>query len=126
MMFSLSELIAFSVILVIIALLIVGNIRMYYMNKKTMASLIQTTLDSLELREALDKLANEYELLSLQETDGFVKFLSESRESAFLYIEEVQQSIKELATAMDSASENNIEMAYKSLLKHLPKEENND
>ena len=125
-MFSLSELIAFSVILVIIALLIVGNIRMYYMNKKTMASLIQTTLDSLELREALDKLANEYELLSLQETDGFVKFLSESRESAFLYIEEVQQSIKELATAMDSASENNIEMAYKSLLKHLPKEENND
>jgi hypothetical protein len=65
-------------------------------------------------------------MISIQETDGFVKFLSESRESAFIYIEEVQQSIKELATAMDSASSTNIEMAYKSLLKHLPKEENND
>jgi biopolymer transport protein ExbB/TolQ len=125
-MFDLSELIVFSVVIVIIALLVISNLSMYFANKKTMSSLIQATLDKLSLQEALDRLANEYEIISIQETDGFVKFLSESRESAFTYIEEVQQSIKELATAMNSASETNIEMAYKNLLKYLPKEENND
>jgi hypothetical protein len=126
MMFSLPELIIFSSVLMIIALLVVSNVRMYYVNKKTVASLVQTTLDNFSLKEALDKISNEYELLAIQETDGFVKFLSDSRESAFLYIEEVQESIKVLATAMDSANETNIETAYKNLLKHLPKEENND
>ena len=126
MMFDLSELIVFSVVIVIVALLVISNLSMYFANKKTMSSLIQVTLDKLSLQEALDRLANEYEMISIQETDGFVKFLSESRESAFTYIEEVQQSIKELATAMDSASETNIEMAYKNLLKYLPKEEDND
>jgi len=126
MMFNLSELIVFSIVIVLVALLAISSLTLYFSNKKTMASLIQVTLDKITLQETLDRLANEYEMISVQETDGFVKFLSESRESAFTYIEEVQQSIKELATAMDSTSEANIEMAYRKLLKHLPKEENND
>jgi hypothetical protein len=126
MMFNLSELIVFSIVIVVVALLAIGNLTLYLANKKTMASLIQVTLERITLQETLNRLSDEYELMSMQETDGFVKFLSESRESAFTYIEEVQQSIKQLATAMDSASSNNIEIAYKNLLKYLPKEENND
>ena len=109
-----------------IALLVANNIRLALQNKNLVASMVQFSMDKIGLEQALDKISSEYDLISMQETDGFVKFLSESRESAFVYIEEVQQSIKELATAMDSASSTNIEMAYKSLLKHLPKEENND
>ena len=126
MTFNLVEMIVFSSVIVLIALLVANNIRLALQNKNLVASMVQFSMDKIGLEQALDKISSEYDLISMQETDGFVKFLSESRESAFVYIEEVQQSIKELATAMDSASSTNIEIAYKNLLKYLPKEENND
>lgn len=126
MTFNIYELIIFIATISTVAILAVNNIRLYFSNKKLMESLIQSTLEKLNLQDALDKLANEYDLISMQESDGFVKFLSDSRESAFSYIEEVQQSIKQLSLAMDSDSEDAIKVAYTTLLKYLPKEELND
>lgn len=126
MMFSLAELIVFSVVIVIIALLIIGNVRSYLTNKNLVNTLVQAELDKMALESAFDKLANEYEIISMQETDGFVKFLSESRDSAFTYIEEVQSSVKALAEAMALSDDVKIARAYANLIKHMPKEEVND
>lgn len=83
--------------------------------------LLQEILDKMVLQDSLDKISEEYQSLSIQGSDGFVKFLSESREWAFSYIEEVQQSIVDLDKAMISMDEEEISKAYKKLLEHLPK-----
>ena len=86
-------------------------------------ALVQTTLDKMTLEDGLDKLSQEYELMTGNGSDGFIKFLSESREWAFSYIEEVQSSIKSLSEAMALGDETQIAKAYAELVKHLPKEE---
>jgi hypothetical protein len=62
---------------------------------------LQLKLDSAEkiafLQQELEKRDRE----ALTQTDGFVKFISESRDWAFNYIEDVQQSIQELQTAVE-------------------------
>lgn len=124
MIFDVVELIIFSVVLVVTTALIVNNIRLFFETRRLMALIVQATLDKLAVEETLEKVVAKYELVVMQETDGFVKFLSESRESAFLYIEEVQASIKELALAMNSGEEKAITSAYNNIVAHLPKENN--
>lgn len=126
MTFNLLELIIFGTNIAIIAILAINNVRLYVSNKKVVTQIVQLTLDKISLENAMDKLTQEIELLNLKETDGFVKFLSESRESAYEYIEEVQSSIRQLANAMNVGEENSIELAYKELIKHMPKEQPND
>lgn len=126
MTFNLSELIVFSTVIVVVALLAINNIRIFVNNRNLMNALVQSSLDKISLQNALDRVTNELELMSMQETDGFVKFLSESRESAFTYIEEVQASIKGLAQAMSEADDIKISKAYADLIRHMPKEEPND
>lgn len=124
MIFDVVELIIFSVVLVVTTALIVNNIRLFFETRRLMALIVQATLDKLAVEETLEKVVAKYELVVMQETDGFVKFLSESRESAFLYIEEVQASIKELSLAMNSGEEKAITSAYNNIVAHLPKENN--
>ena len=52
--------------------------------------------------------------------NGFIKFLSETRETAYEYIENVQISIAELKDAIESGNEENIAVAYKKLIDFLP------
>lgn len=126
MTFSFTELLVFSTVIVLMALLVINNIRLFVKNKNLMDLLVQSALDKMSLQSALDRVSNELELVSMQETDGFVKFLSESRESAFIYIEEVQASIKALAEAMSEANDTKIAKAYEDLIKHMPKEDLNN
>jgi hypothetical protein len=81
--------------------------------------------------------------VSVEKTDGFLKFISESRDLAFQYIEKVQESVAKFKTKMDpeikymlsygaAAGDNlylksfrKIEKAYAELLHEaLPPEEN--
>jgi hypothetical protein len=52
--------------------------------------------------------------------NDFIKFLSDSRDGAYEYIEQVQTAIEALYKAMESDKENEIDKAYKELLKFLP------
>lgn len=115
------QIVAGSIALLIIAALSFTSIRLYIARKKVTNLLVQSMLDKVVLKEALDKVSEEYQGLSVQGSDGFVKFLSQSREWAFGYIEEVQRSIAELEVAMNSMEEEKISSAYKKLLEHLPK-----
>ena len=46
----------------------------------------------------------------LGETDGFIKFISDSRDWAFSYVEEVQASITSLKNAVDNGLETKEEL----------------
>jgi hypothetical protein len=54
--------------------------------------------------------------------EGFVKFLSESRDMAFEYIPEVQSAIEQLKVSMDLGDEESINRSYLKLLDFLPTE----
>ena len=59
----------------------------------------------------------------LEDNDGFIKFLSQSRDWAFDYIEKVQESIKALQFAVTVNDDTAIKKAYDDLFSHLPEEE---
>lgn len=66
-------------------------------------------------REAIEKkllevLANK-DSSSVEKTDGFLKFISDSRDAAFKYIEVVQESLKSLEEALALLSNTNIKAA---------------
>jgi hypothetical protein len=88
-------------------------------NIKLTTSVAQLTIDKQTIGEELDRLS----FISSNSVDienGFIKFLSETRDSAYEYIENVQEAIAELQSAMESGSEGDIAVAYKKLIDFLP------
>jgi hypothetical protein len=55
--------------------------------------------------DKLDLMIKELEAKSVEESDGFLKFVSDSREWAFGYIEEVQTALKEFDDAVSDIFE---------------------
>lgn len=51
---------------------------------------------------------------------GYSMFLSDSRDAAFEYIEDVQNAIAELKVATESLDQTNIDQAYAKLIAFLP------
>lgn len=88
-------------------------------NTKLLSLVAQFFVDKTVLSEEVDRLSILVNNGPAIEND-FVKFLSDSRNSAYEYIEEVQAAIEALYWAMESDKENNIDKAYKALLKFLP------
>lgn len=81
----------------------------------------QLWFDRTALQEELDKLS----FINSNSNDienGFIKFLSESREQAFSYIEDVQVAIMELNNAVQLGDEETITKAYMTLTNFLPSE----
>lgn len=101
---------------------------------------MQQLADNKLLERKINDLYQEIENIKLENTDGFLKFLSDSRDWAFQYIEEVQTAIsefdKEVSPRLEWAAtfgmvggENahtetleKISEAYEKLKKVLPKE----
>lgn len=61
--------------------------------KKLNAEYFQTILDYQAFRNEYEKLVEEVNRINVEKDNGFVKFLSESRDWAFTYIEDVQHAI---------------------------------
>jgi hypothetical protein len=116
----------FSIELIVIAILVFGLIvmsaflvRYGLRSKRLAASVVQLIIDKNAIAEELDRLS----FISSNSTDienGFIKFLSETRESAYEYIADVQATILELKTAMDSGKDEDIAASYKKLIEFLP------
>ena len=91
------------------------------------ASLLeQADIDRLLLARRLEQELNTRDSTKLEQTEGFVKFISESRDWAFKYIEDVQQAIVDLGVyekniVVDSNVPKAVE-AYNNLKKFLPNE----
>ena len=89
-----------------------------------MKVIAQQTLNETILVNENRILARAIENSDVPDKEGFIKFLSESRDSAFIFIENVQQSISKLKLAMFNKNELEINLAYKELIAFLP--ENSD
>lgn len=86
------DIIAFSLISIIAVLSIVYNFILFGKTRKLLASVItlhveRSALEDLVASQAINKEE------AIDQNDGFVKFLSDSREWAFNYIDGVQETI---------------------------------
>lgn len=114
-------LISFTVFLVVLVAVSYTAIVFAVKSRKQAAEIVQISIDKIALLRQLEKVINENDNRSLEQTDGFVKFLSESRDWAFDYIEKVQQSIQSLKIAVQNGSE--IEEELAQLFSHLPEQQ---
>lgn len=132
-------LIALIAMSVLVTALTIDNIVIRIKKRRVVSDLLQQTLDKVALLNEIGKLNQQSQSKEIEQTDGFLKFVSESRDWAFSYIEEVQEALKvfdskvskllqyantygsTVPSHLDSTVEM-IEIAYKELLEVLPKE----
>ena len=95
MILDMIEIIAFAIIMLLLASLIVSNIYLRLQNNKLKASLTQETIDRSIVLQKIQDIVAELDKKNSAQNDGFLKFVSDSREAAFKYIEEVQAAISE-------------------------------
>lgn len=114
--------------LIIIAILSVSNVVFISVaiaskikHKKTLETTAQVFIDKAVMTEEIDRL-NFIIDNSSDLHDGFIAFLSESREEAFSYISEVQSVIESLQIAMELGNDSMISESYKKLISFLPSE----
>jgi hypothetical protein len=71
--------------------LLIDNVRVRLKNKKLALSVLQERIDK---NIIIDKISKDLDKTKpIEQTDGFLKFISESRDLAFSYIEEAQTGI---------------------------------
>ncbi len=110
-------------IIALIAMLValIGTVLFFVRKVRKMLGLVvQAYTDKILLQDQL-KQQLEKEEFNDKNTE-FVRFLSDSREMAFTYIEDVQAAIADLRIAMDQDDEEQISNAYHKLLTFLPGE----
>lgn len=105
---------------VIVAALIVVIIRMALINRKLTSAGIQLSFDKIELLKRIQALSEEKDSVSVEKTDGFLKFVSESRDWAFDYIEDVQQALRAYDIALSTDDARLMNEAYSKLISLLP------
>lgn len=84
---------AFVLFILFFAILVVQVFRLRIVNKNLFNIAAQTEIDKRALLVAIERLQAEKEQKPVEQTDGFLRFISESRDAAFTYIEEVQDAI---------------------------------
>jgi c-di-GMP-related signal transduction protein len=107
-----------SVLLVLLSALLVASKLKQRESLETMAQLL---IDRAAMSEEINRL-NYIVENSSDLNDGFIKFLSESREEAFSYISEVQQALEYIKIAMELKDDIMISDAYNKLISFLPNE----
>lgn len=105
---------------VIVAALIVIIIRIALINRKLTSAGIQLSFDKIELLKRIQALSEEKDSVSVEKTDGFLKFVSESRDWAFDYIEDVQQALRAYDIALSTDDARLMNEAYSKLISLLP------
>ena len=135
------ELVVFIIALLVFVALIITNINTRIQNNKLKANLTQEAIDRAIVMEEMRKLMAEIDKKNSNQNDGFLKFVSDSREAAFKYIEEVQAAITEfdqrvgpvvkyykqtgkILERKPSELVRELTSAYDKLMESMPKEDN--
>lgn len=101
---------------------------LYFVMKSRVKSL---SLDKAVLMLEFSSLLDKQQLKPIEETEGFLKFVSESRDWAFTYIEDVQSAIEEyrliadiipISKEMSIQQAEQLSAAYDRLMSFLPEE----
>ena len=113
-LFSIEAIIVFVSSIIIISIGI-DDIRLRLDKKRLIDSIVQLSLDLTLTRKSLQDAK-----VSPTELDGFVKFLSDSRSSAYDYIESVQAAVERYLVAIENKNEDEIITARLELFSYLP------
>jgi hypothetical protein len=95
------DLIALSILTLMIAFLLITNFKTRSSNKRLSISVLQLTLDKSSLLKHIEKISEESQSNNIEQTEGFLKFVSQSRDWAFDYIEEVQAGLINFSNKVD-------------------------
>ena len=136
------DFITFMFLVALIVSLIIVVINLKIRNRRLAKELLQSTIDHNIVLTMLAEELKKKEEVSVEKTDGFLKFISESRDLAFEYIEKVQESLGKFKSEVDPEIEymltygtvtgdslslksfRKIEKAYRKLINEaLPKED---
>ena len=113
-------------------------VSLYYKNKELASVILQLIIDNKILT---DKIQQDISSQTIENSDGFLKFVTESRDWAFSYIEEVQDQLNKfvevskpimeyydkygrIAETVHTPSMDKLFDAYNELIKVLPETEN--
>lgn len=136
------ELIVFIVFITMFFFLIYDDLRLRLKIKGLQKDVVQGFLDQAALSDKLKEALKNNDEKKIEQTEGFLKFVSESRDWAFQYIERVQIAIKNfqdvfhpvadryykekkvynMPTAIDQEEFGKLFEAYKKLIEELPDE----
>jgi len=136
------DLVAFGIFISVIAYLVFRLYKLRKTNYELIGLMLQLDMDKTIFSDQVTKLTQELENKKLEGSDGFLKFVSESRDWAFKYIETTQEEIKKFSEIMEkektyhntygtAAGRDSMQaimldrvfQAYDDLAKLLPKEE---
>lgn len=112
------ELGSFIVVIALLAFFLVVSTVLAIKIKKLQGMLLQAEIDRRHALEKLSEARTQIESKNLEQTDGFVRFISESRDWAFSYIEDVQNTI--VAVKNDWDNNNQMEESIQKLFTFLP------
>jgi hypothetical protein len=125
------ELFIYGAVTLCVAILTYSYFNIFLKYKKVVTLLAQSELERQYFRAKLSEYAENKESKNVEKTEGFVRFISQSRDWAFKYIEDVQKDLESLKEIFDNtgsmpsdlnqAKELNNRVA--KVLSHLPKEE---
>lgn len=119
------DIFAVVVVAVVISILIFDNVRIRSKSRNIATMLIQAEIDKMAIKDMLDKSIKENEITK---SDGFIRFLSESRDAAFEYIESAQGTIEEFVNqsedVINSFADSDTKILYHKLKSLLPKTPN--
>lgn len=91
-----AELIAFSIFIVVFFVVLSHNFILARKKRKLLAIIVQLEVDKNILYEKLaEAMVLKDSKIEVEQSEGFLNFISESRDWAFKYIEDVQQAIVE-------------------------------
>ena len=111
------DLYLFTLIIVLLVASITGFLILRQRYQKVLKSVVTVTLEKGILLDKIERLELEN---SKEVNDGFIKFLSQSRETAFKYIEDVQVAIQNYANVVETGTDDEIKIARMELFSHLP------
>lgn len=89
---DLMSVVAFIIWIALLSLFLIGFARAQYKLNKVVKDLEQAQLDKLSLESHMTDMFNQIEEMKVEQSDGFVKFLSQSRDWAYQYIDTVQEN----------------------------------
>jgi hypothetical protein len=87
------DFIAFGILGFFVFALLINNLKLRSKTKKLTSQVIQISLDKAVISEELKRVLDQKDSESIEQTEGFLKFISQSRDWAFDYIEQVQAAL---------------------------------
>jgi hypothetical protein len=117
---ELLSLIGFIVYTLLFCLVAFGYSRSLINNKSIRNQLAAEVIEKAALTARIDQLEGARDSDKIENTEGFLRFVSESREWAFEYIEDVQQALLAYDIALSTDDAKIINDAYKKLISFLP------